>query len=356
MGDSPLKLLVVDDSIAYRKIIRDVLKAEPNIHVVGVASDGRIALEKMRQLRPDLLTLDIEMPQLNGLDVLREMQQSSLEVGAIMLSAFTNTGAKLTTAALGLGAFDFVLKPNGANLQANLDELRRQLLPKIATFATTRGQTKRRNPVVVGNDLQRSFADTKALVVAIGVSTGGPAALARVLPMLPADLPVPILVVQHMPPLFTKSLADDLNRLSDLHICEAESGQLARPGTVYVARGGKQMKVTRTSRGVFLRLTDDEAENGCRPSVDYLFRSVSTAYGSSALGIILTGMGDDGRDGCRALKRQSGSVIAQHEASCVVYGMPRQVVDAGLADAVLPLDEIADEIHRCTVGEPATCR
>lgn len=342
---SPLRVLIVDDSAVYRRIVGDLLAEDPQIQVVGSAPNGRIALQMIARLSPDVLTLDVEMPELDGLGVLRELRSQNLATGAVMLSAFTASGARQTTAALALGGFDFVLKPTHESREANVEELRQNLIPKLKSFALTRRPRKvQANPVAASKSAVRRRAGVRPEIVVIGISTGGPSALARIVPTLPCDLPVPIVLVQHMPPLFTKSLAEDLNKICPLAVCEAESGQRLEAGRIYIAPGGKQTKLVGSSIGTFLRVTDDPPEKNCRPSVDYLFRSVAEIFGARTLAIIMTGMGDDGCAGCRVLKSLGAIILAQNEATCVVYGMPKQVVQEGLADDVCSLTEIPDRI------------
>ncbi|MCA9122145.1 MAG: chemotaxis response regulator protein-glutamate methylesterase [Planctomycetaceae bacterium] len=355
-----MRVLVVDDSTLFRKFVRDALLELPDVEVVGVAANGKIALEKLETLCPDLLTLDIEMPELDGLGVLRELRQRHSSVGVILLSAFTGAGARMTTTGLGLGAFDFVLKPTGNNAKDSLATLRNDLLPKVKAFVESR-RTKNSQSVSrrLASDVSASpctvTEHATPEVIVIGVSTGGPKALATLLPKLPADLPVPVMIVQHMPPLFTATLAADLNRDCRLNVCEAQDYQRVEPGNIYIAPGGKQMGLVGHSRprgevGVSvpmrIRITDDEPERGCKPSVDYLFRSAAEIYDHRVLAVVMTGMGDDGTAGCRILKQHGAQVVAQNEASCVVYGMPRSVVEAGLADIVCPLDHIATTIGK----------
>ncbi|MBN2022138.1 MAG: chemotaxis response regulator protein-glutamate methylesterase [Pirellulales bacterium] len=367
----PIRVLVVDDTVTYRKIIAEVLTGAPGIEVVGTAPNGHIALQKIEQFHPDVITLDLEMPVMDGLEVLRRLKRSGSSVGAIMLSALTKEGAESTMTALGLGAFDFVLKPTGVSMEQNVAQLRRELLPKIDAFTRTRHIRKilraPRGPVVVGpatkdaDVVQRMRRIARAAagrpeVVVLGISTGGPQALTTMIPQLPGDLPVPLLIVQHMPPIFTKSLADDLNRRSALTVCEAADGQPILPGWVYVAPGGKQMKVRREEGHTLIHIADDPPENSCKPSVDYLFRGASQVYGGRVLGVIMTGMGNDGTLGCRLLKRQGAPILAQDAASCVVYGMPREPIEQGLADVVAPLGQIAAEITRLAGKGVPTCR
>lgn len=353
----PIRILVVDDTALYRKIVGDVLRTLPGVEVVGTAFNGQVALEKIQELRPDLVTLDLEMPQMSGVEVLRCLRASDSTAGVVMLSAFTSAGATATTEALRLGAFDFVLKPSGHNPAANVEVLQQRLSACIAAFAHSRG---RQWPApTAGEPLPRvdapvakmqashvvpALASVSPHVIVLGISTGGPEALTQLIPALPADLAAPLLIVQHMPPLFTKSLADDLNQRSQLHVYEAVDGQLAQPGECIIAPGGRQMKIERTEAGPLVRITDDPPENSCRPAADYLFRSAAHHYGAQVLGVVMTGMGSDGALGCRLLKRHGATVLAQNKETCVVFGMPSAVVEQGLADAVLPLRDIAAQI------------
>ena len=379
-----MRVLVADDAVAYRAIISRALEQVPGVEVVGVAANGKIALQKIEQLRPDLMTLDLEMPGIDGLELLRRLRDMRIDVGVIMLSAFTTEGAKATLEALDLGAFDFVVKPSGSNPQANADKLRQELGYKIEAFRKAReirailhaGPASRwlpgalprlprlprplapatgcHSPPMVRPDSPpraTRFVDThRAEVVAIGISTGGPPALTHLLPQLPADLAAPVLVVQHMPPIFTRSLADDLDRRCALRVCEAADGQPVVPGWILIAPGGKQMKVEQGDPSPVVRITDDPPENSCQPSVDYLFRSVAEVYGRKALGVLMTGMGNDGAAGCRLLHRRGAALLAQDETSCVVFGMPREPIQEGIAKAV-SLEDMAGEIVRL-VGQP----
>ena len=360
-----MRVLVVDDSTVFRKVVRDALTQEPGVEVVGVAGDGAAALRKIEALKPDLVTLDVEMPVLDGLAVLQRLQELPTAPQVIMLSAMTDRGALATTRALRLGAFDFVLKPSQASLEESCQQLRQDLLPKINALLTPdkmdaapaaprlRSPAPRRSPE---DDLGPPKQPPAAQVVGVGVSTGGPAALTRLLPKLPADLPVPLLIVQHMPPVFTRTLADDLNKASAISVCEASHGQVVESATAYIAPGGKQMKVARLGGRTIIQVTDDPPERNCRPAVDYLFRSIAHAYGNDALAVVMTGMGDDGTLGCRLLKRNGCTIAVQDEASCVVYGMPRQVVDAGLADVVRPLESLHEVIIAAAAEGAAVCR
>lgn len=368
--EEPLRVLVVDDTALYRKVISDALAALPGVTVVGTAANGAIALKKCAQLRPDLLTLDLEMPEVDGLGVLRELRGATPPIGAIMLSAFTTDGADATIAALELGAFDFIVKPSTANPANSIAALQQALQAKIAGFVRQRSRSRPHPssiaPPAPPRRVEPQPADRMTSViqaptghpevVAIGVSTGGPQALAAVLPRLPAELAAPVLVVQHMPPLFTRSLAESLDERCVLSVREAVPHEVPGAGDVLIAPGGRQMKVQRDGPRVRIRITDDPPENSCRPAVDYLFRSLASTYGANVLAIIMTGMGSDGTLGCRLLKRQGAFVMTQDEATCTVYGMPRAPAEQGLSDLVVPLDRIADEITRRVGRNAPACR
>lgn len=351
-----LRCVVVDDSTIYRKVVRDVLGSLSDVEVVGVANDGIQALDRIKSYKPDLVTLDLEMPNLDGIGVLRELDSQNIDVGAIMLSAFTKRGAQTTTTALSLGAFDFILKPNTTSMEESVRELKSDLEPKIAAYRLRKGLTK---PQVAPKPISRptqavvptSSNICKPNVVVIGVSTGGPQALVNLLPKIPGSFPVPILVVQHMPAMFTKSLADDLNGRCQLNVHEACDGQTVKAGNVYIAPGGKQMRLGGSNLFPLIDITNDAPERNCRPAVDYLFRSTVQMFGAKTLGVILTGMGDDGTIGSGLIHQAGGSVIAQDEASCVVYGMPRSVAEKGYVNRVAPLNQIPEILAAAACGK-----
>jgi len=368
VNDDLLRVLVVDDTVVYRKILSDMLGEIPGVTVVGTAANGKIALERAQQLHPDLITLDLEMPDMNGLEVLRRLRAARCDAGVIMLSAFTAEGAGATVEALKGGAFDFVLKPSGGTFQENSNQLRMMLYSKIRTYARQRGVRQLLAGVPgyaaamprTAPPPQQAVVSTSSTgvveAVVLGISTGGPKALTEMLPRLPAGLPVPMLVVQHMPPLFTRSLADDLNNRCQLIVTEAQQGQSVLAGQILIAPGGMQMGIRRVADRIEVYLTDDPPENSCRPAVDYLFRSAVRVYGGSLLGVIMTGMGNDGTAGCQLIKQQGGRIIAQSEATCVVFGMPREPILRGLVDVVAPLDRIAAEIVRLVGRGAVVCR
>jgi len=367
-----LRVLVADDSILFRRVLSDALATLPEVEVVGTAANGKLALAKVRELKPDLLTLDMEMPELDGLGVLDALREGGDKVDIIVVSALTKRGGDLTMQALKKGAFDFITKPEGLTAEQSRALILQELTPRIKTLVSRyairsllKGSGMAEKPSVPaetasavtpavpsaaprGDDLtrrlQRISGQQRADLVVIGVSTGGPAALSQVIPKLPVNLGVPVLIVQHMPAMFTRSLADSLALQSQLKVVEAQDGDQLKPNCVYIAPGGRQMKLVRDGQFHQIRITDDPPENHCRPAVDYLFRSVAQSFSGSVLAVILTGMGSDGTTGIRLLKRQNAFIIAQDEASCVVYGMPKSAVESGVVDQVLPLDQVAGQL------------
>lgn len=351
MNSSTIRILVVDDSALYRQSIRNVLREVADVDLVGVAKNGVDALDKIEQLDPDLLTLDVEMPDMNGIELLREIKRRGLRPKAIMVSSFTATGAQVTTDALMEGAFDFILKPSGNDSATNRQLLKDTLLQKIAGFRESSASSRRNDRATAGKrpeEIVETIPDahSECRVVVLGTSTGGPAALKAVLPKLPAQLSVPVLVVQHMPATYTRSLAERLNVNCELEVIEATDQMPAIGGLVIIAAGGKQMKLDSRGDQLIVRVTEDPPENGVRPSVDHLLRSTVEAVRGDALAVIMTGMGRDGLEGCRTLKQAGGFVFAQSQTDCVVYGMPKAVADAQLADRTLTLGKVAPAIVR----------
>jgi two-component system chemotaxis response regulator CheB len=352
----PIKVMVVDDSVVVRKIVTDVLSEDPGIEVVGTAVNGKVALAKMEHLKPDLLTMDIEMPEMDGIEAVRAIRAGQGGAGRsrvpiIMFSTLTERGATATLDALSAGANDYVTKPaNVGSVAQSMESVREQLIPRIRALTgrpplASPGRAVVPAPVAPRVPAPRGPRLAPAVLV-IGSSTGGPEALARVLPQLPATLPVPVLLTQHMPPVFTTQFAQRLDRLSPLRVVEATDGTPLLPGTVHLAPGDRHLVVRSTPRGPVTALTQDPPENFCRPAVDPLFRSAVTAYKGAVLAVVLTGMGSDGRSGTGDVRAAGGTVVVQDQATSVVWGMPGAVSQAGYADEVLPLDRVAEAILR----------
>jgi two-component system, chemotaxis family, protein-glutamate methylesterase/glutaminase len=343
----PIRVLVVDDSVVVRRILRDALEHDPALEVVGVAANGRIGLAMVEQLSPDIVTLDVEMPEMDGLEALRHLRGSYPRLPVIMFSTLTQRGAMATLDALALGARDYVTKPaNVGSVTTGIERIRDELIPKIKALCGLPEMPKASVPMPQRDVFRASQVSSTIDVVAIGTSTGGPNALTAVLPQLPADFPVPVVVVQHMPPTFTKFLADRLDASCPLRVAEAGRDQELTPGTIWIAAGDFHMSVYSDGTRRRLRSHQGPAENSCRPAVDVLFRSVADTYGGNALAVVMTGMGQDGLRGVERLRMKGAQVIAQDEATSIVWGMPGFVVESGLADRVLPLPEIGPEIAR----------
>jgi two-component system, chemotaxis family, protein-glutamate methylesterase/glutaminase len=353
--------LIVDDAVVVRKALSDALSHDPDLEVVGTASNGRLALAKL-QLSPDVILLDIEMPELNSLETIPEIRKVLPLVPIIMFSTLTEKGAEATLDALALGATDYVTKPSNTDMEATSGGIVTELIPKIRSLchlpaplqlpqagASKPLQRIQQPEFRIRPTIQRT---TRPAIVAIGVSTGGPEALGKLLPTLPANFPLPVVVAQHMPPIFTALLAKRLTSKCSLPVLECESGMLIEPGRIWIAPGDYHMVVREEGGLMRLRTTQGPRENFCRPSVDVLFRSVAEVYGAKSLGVILTGMGHDGLNGCEALRNCHAAVIVQDEATSVVWGMPGFVARAGLAEKILPLDQIGAEIVRRATQQP----
>jgi two-component system chemotaxis response regulator CheB len=348
--------LVVDDSVIIRRLVTHALGEDPNVEVVGSAANGVIALKMIPLLNPDVVTLDIEMPEMDGLETLRHIRKSYPDLIVIMFSTLSERGAAITLEALTLGANDYVTKAaNSGSLDQSMSRLRGELVPKFKQFFALANEQAPQQPTSIYKPVTSQSPSprigvlkprTACHAVAIGVSTGGPPALAVLMPMLPADFQQPIFIVQHMPPVFTRLLAERLQTLTKLRVREATHGMLVEGGNVYIAPGDYHMKVTRKGTTIITTLDQSQPENSCRPAVDVLFRSMADVYGSSAMAVILTGMGRDGLRGIERLRAMGSYVVAQDEASSVVWGMPGAVVSAGLADSVVDLKCVVPEIQR----------
>jgi len=351
-------VLVVDDSVVIRRLVCHALEEDPAIEVVGVAANGAIALDRIPQVNPDVITLDIEMPEVDGLEMLRRLRRDSREIRVIMFSTMTERGASATLEALALGADDYVTKAsNAGSLDVSLANLRQQLIPKIRQFFQFERPPESRLVISPPSGVTAKYPGLTCLrawhrieAVGIGVSTGGPAALSAIIPQFPAGFRAPIFIVQHMPPLFTRLLAERLNTLTPLMAKEAAAGDIPEAGRIYVAPGDYHMRVAKGKDRVEIVLDQTPPQNSCRPAVDALFVSLAEVYGSGVVAAVLTGMGQDGLRGAAVLKAQGAHILAQDEASSVIWGMPGAVVEAGEAHQVVPLAEVVPAILKQVDG------
>ena len=371
-----IKVLIVDDSIFMRKALESLLSGEPDIEIVGLAKNGKEGVEMAEQFHPDVITMDIEMPTMDGITAL-ELIMKKNPTPVIMVSSLTKEGADATLKALDLGAVDFMTKDSqsfgGADIERGLkDKIRKfaknksivrllthsapsqsQQVPSYKLSGTFTTQTPHVSTPFAHSAQGGNTDGSKRVVinktgikrvVALGTSTGGPQSLQRVIPLLPADLGVPVVVTQHMPPNFTQSLASRLNTLSKVEVVEAQGKEKLEPNVVYIAKGGYHLKFKKVGPSVYTELSTEPSIVFNIPGVDVMVDSIAELYGKECLGVIMTGMGSDGCKGLTNLKRMGGTIIAQNEPSCIVYGMPRAVVEAGIADEIVPLDEIAARI------------
>lgn len=343
------RVLVVDDSVVIRRLLCELLERDPAIDVVGTASNGRIALEKIPHLNPDFVTLDVEMPEMDGLETLRRIRRTHPRLPVVMFSTLTDQGAQVTCEALAAGASDYVAKPS--NVGSVTEAIRRvsaELIPKIHTLCGASDPPRR--PVKRPRGTARGAGRPEIIVIA--ASTGGPDALARVLEPLPRTFSIPIAIVQHIPPLFTEHLARRLNQICKVEVVEASDQIEMTPGRAVLARGDRHLELKRQATRLVGRLTEGPPENSCRPAADVLFRSAARVFGAGCLAVVLTGMGRDGALGCEIVAEAGGRVVAQDEATSVVWGMPRAVVEAGHADQVMSLNDISGEMQR-SVNRPS---
>ena len=349
------RVLIVDDSAVVRRLVSEALATDPTIEVAGTAANGRIALAKLAQLAPDVVTLDVEMPELDGLATLVEIRKQWKTLPVIMFSAITERSAAATLEAIARGANDYVTKPSSTE---GIDDARRRvatdLVPRVKAFArrlptpAPAKATDASSPARLAKPAPRARPPLgrcqRVELLVIGVSTGGPNALAELIPSLPESFPVPVLIVQHMPPVFTRLLADRLDTNSKLEVRECQGGEKLKAGFVYIAKGDHHMTVHGSRADAFLKLEQTPPENSCRPAVDVLFRTAAGIFGASTLSVVLTGMGQDGLLGCKLIRELGGQIIAQDQATSVIWGMPGAIARAGLADRILPLAAIGPEL------------
>ncbi|MBF0101022.1 MAG: chemotaxis-specific protein-glutamate methyltransferase CheB, partial [Desulfobacterales bacterium] len=356
MGDN-LKIIVVDDSVSYRNIISKIIAGIKDVEFVGTAADGKIALAKIEQFKPDLVISDIMMPVMNGIELLEIINKRYQDMDVIIVSGIGSDQSHLTVRALELGALDFITKPpcSEASVQENYDQIKNMLMPVISLAKTrkyTREIRKLSSVATEQEPIQNKIVDTvkpvkqlgkkisKIDVIAVGVSTGGPKALIEIIPQL-KNIELPILAVQHMPPLFTQTLAERLNKLSMIQVVEAQQGEIIQNGVMYFAPGGVHMIIKKKATQVEIDLIDTVPVNSCKPSVDVLFNSIANVYGGNVLTVILTGMGNDGAKGVTTIRKKGGYSLIQDEKTSVVWGMPGSVFNLNQADEVLPLHQIA---------------
>ena len=342
------RILIVDDSVVIRRLVATALEQVPDFEVVGTAANGRIALGKIDQLDPDIVTLDIEMPEMNGLEMLKAMRAKKHRARVIMFSTLTERGGKATLEALSLGADDYATKAfNAGSLDRSMLALQEELVPKIRhllrwqkeAFSLVAPAVQLHPPAV---PRPPSGLARRALV--IGISTGGPAALSEIVPRFPADFPAPVLIVQHMPAMFTRLLAERLQSRARLQVSEAQEGDQVMPGRILIAPGDRHLRVKTSGAKIVATLDQGPPENSCRPAADVLFRAAAGVWGGGVVAAVLTGMGQDGLKGAQVLAELGAHVVAQDQASSVVWGMPGAVVGAGLAHSVVGLDDMVDEI------------
>jgi two-component system, chemotaxis family, protein-glutamate methylesterase/glutaminase len=357
------QIMIIDDSLVVRKAPTNLLSTDPDLTIAGWASNGRLALAKLQTFRPDIILLDIEMPEMNGLETIPGIRKILPHVPIFMFSTLTERGAEATLNALALGASDYVAKPSNQNMAAMAEAIHRDLVPKVKALCRFPVRLPNKpadvsRPVLQAPRPEIWFHATplysaQLKIITIGVSIGGPDALARLFPSFPANFPLRLVIAQHMPAIFTSLLAKRLATKCAMPVKECQPGDVLVPSCVWIAPGDYHMVVQKEEHRMRLNTNQAPRENFCRPSVDVLFCSVAAAYGSNALGVILTGMGQDGLKGCEALCAAGASVIVQDEASSVVWGMPGSVARAGLAEKILPLDQICGEIVRRVAAQPS---
>lgn len=351
-----IKVLAVDDSKFFLSALCKALESIPNLRVVGTAANGKEAIKEIERLKPDLLTLDLEMPEMDGLETLKLIRQKRLPVRVVMVSAHTSAGAEKTLEALELGAEDFITKPSSAVSGDKIEYLRSQLAGVVESFSKPERpalQPRRVVPLVPARPRRAASSQVRDMVV-IAVSTGGPRALSELVKGIPASFNGSILIAQHMPALFTKTLAERLDRLTHLTVTEAVAGERVLPGRAYVAPGGFHMEVEGSPAMPIIKVHDGPRLHGCRPAADLLFQSAAKLFGARCQGIVMTGMGNDGTDGARYVGEAGGIAYGQDEATCAVWGMPKQAAESGVLECLLPLQKLAGYMAENASGLRAT--
>lgn len=346
--DNKISVMVVDDSLIYRTILRELINEDPEMKVVTQSVNGKLAIPRIRHYKPDLIILDQQMPDMTGLQLLELIRKESSETGVVMLSAFTKKGAQVTVQALELGVLDFFTKPTGGGPEAVTAFIKNEFIPHLKKLfrRSKLGKNSREGGEVAATPKRNVREMVGSFhVAAIGISTGGPSALQQLMPGFNKNIGGAILIVQHMPPVFTKQLAESLNRTSAIKVVEGEENMPVEPGVAYIAPGGKHMVVRSGKEGGIIKILDLPAENNCKPSVNVLFRSVAEVYGRHALGVIMTGMGNDGYEGMKMMKSAGAYLLAQNEASCLVFGMPAQPIREGLVDEAMDIPSLASRIN-----------
>jgi two-component system chemotaxis response regulator CheB len=363
MSIQPVSVFVIDGSSVYRRLARSAVEELSEATFVGAASDGRLALEKLRSLKPDLIVLDADLARSDGGGILQTALDASRPPRILILSETEPDEDLIRLVESRPHDLAVARKPHRSDPATDRATLKNVLQEEIDACRARGDGSESRSPkspasrklVLSKRRPLRRFDRRRPEAVCIGVSTGGPEALRVLLPRLPADFPLPVLIVQHMPAGFTRSLAHDLDRQCALRVCEASEGQEVARGNIYIAPGGRQMKVTRSQQGVAIQITDDLPEHNCRPAVDYLFRSAADAFDGAVVGVILTGMGTDGANGCQLLKDRGATIVCQEAKSCVVYGMPRAAIERGLADRVADLHDLAATLEEIVAERTASC-
>ena len=347
-----IKVLVVDDSAFMRKVISDLINTSNRLEVIGTAKNGQDAIEKIKSLKPDVVTLDVEMPVMDGISAL-EVIMKEMPMPVLMLSSVTKEGAEATIKSLELGAIDFITKPSSI-FKVNTEDMKKELIEKILLVSNIKHRKARPQLIrpkitqtSVSEKLKASSRGGSSIdkIIAIGTSTGGPRALQSVIPNIPGDINASVIIVQHMPAGFTKSLADRMDAMSQLSVKEAEDGELLKAGCAYIAPGDRHLRVIKSGKDYRIKLDQGELVSGHRPSVDAMMYSIADMGIQNVIGVIMTGMGSDGARGLENVKQMNkGYIIAQDEESCVVYGMPKSTVELGVVDKIVPLESIANEI------------